>query len=187
MIFKNTSSPNLKDIDLTNDDFLEAMRSLDPSSAPGPDNIPAFFYKNYAEELVYPIMKIWRISRDTGLLPEGTALATITTIYKGGDKDKPANYQPVAITNHLTKIFEIILRTTLSITSKIIIGYNLINNAQHVFKSGRSTVNQLLRYYNSILTKPKEGSIVDSIYLDFAKAFDKVDHNIILLMPRASV
>ena len=86
------------------------MKNLYPSPAPGPDNIPAFFYKDYAEELVYPIMKIWRIALDTGLLPEGTAQATITPIYKGGDKNKPANYRLVALTNHLTKIFERVLR-----------------------------------------------------------------------------
>ena len=57
--FKSTSSLNLEDIELTKEDFLEAMKNLDPSSAPGPNNIPAFFYKDYAEELVYPIMKIW--------------------------------------------------------------------------------------------------------------------------------
>ena len=65
------------------------MKNLDPSSALGPDNIPAFFYKDYAEELVYLIIKIWRFSLDTGLLPEGTAQPIITPIYKGGDKDKP--------------------------------------------------------------------------------------------------
>ena len=51
-------------------------------------------------------MEIWRISPDTGLLPEGTALATITPIYKRDDKGKPADYRAVALTNHLTKIFE---------------------------------------------------------------------------------
>ena len=90
--FKSISSPNLEDIELTKEDFLEAMKNLSPSSVSGTDNIPALFYKDYAEELVYPIMKIWRISFDTGLLPEGTAQATIAPIYKGGDKGKPANY-----------------------------------------------------------------------------------------------
>ena len=51
-------------------------------------------------------MKIWRVPLDTSLLPEGTAEPTIIPIYKGGDKGKPANYRPVTLTNHLTKIFE---------------------------------------------------------------------------------
>ena len=56
-----------------------------------------------------------------------------------------------------------------------------MNDTQCGFGSGRSTVSQLLRCYNSALTKLEEGSIVDSIYLDFAKAFGKVDYNILLL------
>ena len=87
-------------------------------------------------------MKIWRICLDTGLLPEGTALATITPIYKGGEKSKPANYRPVTLTNHPTKIFGRVLR-------KAIVNHleqhNLMNNTQHGFRSGRSTISQLCR------------------------------------------
>ena len=57
---------------------------------------------------------------------------------------------------------------------------NLMNKTQHGFRSGRSTISQLLHYLDSILTKLEEGKEVDSIYLDFAKAFDKVDHQILL-------
>ena len=52
------------------------MKNLDPSSATGPDNITPFFYEEYTEELVFPIMKIWRVSLGTSLLPEGTAQPT---------------------------------------------------------------------------------------------------------------
>ena len=47
--FKSISSPNMEDTELTKEDFQEVLKNLDPSSAPGPDNIPAFFYKDYAE------------------------------------------------------------------------------------------------------------------------------------------
>ena len=60
-----------------------------------------------------------------------------------------------------------------------------MNNTQHGFRSGRSTVNQLLRYYDSVLTKLEEGSKEDSIFLDFAKAFKKVDHNILSLKAKS--
>ena len=82
--FKSISSPNLEDVELRKEDFLEAMKNLDPSLAPGPDNIPAFFYKDCAEESVYSIMKIWRIFLDTGLLPERTAQTTIGDSALGG-------------------------------------------------------------------------------------------------------
>ena len=55
-----------------------------------------------------------------------------------------------------------------------------MNQSQHGFRAGRSTITQLLSYYDDILTKIEEGKCVDSIYLDFSKAFDKVDHQILL-------
>ena len=80
------------------------------SSAAGPDGMPAYLFSTFAEELAYPIFKIWRRCLDSGKMPEGPIKATITPIHKGDDKGDPANYRPVSLTNHLTKIFERVLR-----------------------------------------------------------------------------
>ena len=168
---------HLLDIDITEEQIREAVKSMNASSASGPDGIPAFLFKDYIDQLLYPILKIWRTSLDTGNLPEGTALAVITPIFKGGVRSAPANYRPVSLTNHLTKIFERVLRKALVKHLEI---NGVMNPTQHGFRAGRSTISQLLRYYDDILSKLEEGGEVDAIYLDFAKAFDKVDHNILL-------
>ena len=54
--------------------------------------------------------KMWQASLESGKLPESTAQAIITLIYKGGVKSNPVNYHPVTLTNHLTKIFERIIK-----------------------------------------------------------------------------
>ena len=171
----------LNDIEVTTEEMIAAMKSIDASSSPGPDEIPSIIYNNYSEELAYPATKIWRLSLNTGRMPEGTILAIIAPIYKEGDKSMPSNYRPIALTNHLTKIFERLLR-------KEIVNHlernNLMNTTQHGFRAAHSTISQLLRYYDSILSMLEEGHCVDTIYLDFAKAFDKVDHNILLMKLR---
>ena len=83
----------------------------------------------------------------------------------------------MALTNHLTKIFERVLRKSIN---DYLDANNLMNPSQHGFRSGRSTITQLLNYYESIMDILIQGDSVDSIYLDFLKAFDKVDHNILL-------
>ena len=55
-----------------------------------------------------------------------------------------------------------------------------MNKNQHGFRSGRSTITQLLKFFDDILIKLENGEEVDVIYLDFAKAFNKVDHNALL-------
>ena len=54
-----------------------------------------------------------------------------------------------------------------------------MNSKQHGFRSGRYCVSQLLEHHNKIEELEKSNN-VDVIYLDFAKAFDKVDHGILL-------
>lgn len=173
----SSSSSGYHNSDLTEGKLLDAIKEMNANSAPGPDGIPAFFYRDYADILVKPIQKIWRMSLDSGTMPEGTAQAVITPQHKGGSRCDPANYRPVALTNHLTKIFERVLR-------KDLVNYlesnNLTNDSQHGFRAGRSTITQLLSYQDDIINKLETGEEVDSIYLDFAKAFDKVDHGILL-------
>ena len=167
----------LADVVMTKEMFVEAMKNIDPTSAPGPDGVSAYVYHHFAEELAQPVMNIWQQSLALGLMPEGTILAIITPIFKSIDKSVPANYRPVALTNHLTKIFERVLK-------KIIVKHmedkDLMNRTQHGFRKHHSTVTQILTYYDSILTMLEAGHAVDSVYLDFSKAFDKVDHQILL-------
>ena len=162
-------------LDITEKLIIEAVNSISSFSAAGPDGIPAQFYKDYASALSLPIKIIWEASLKTGKLPEGFALATVKPFDKGGEKSDPSNFRPIALTNRLTKIFERILHSVLvSFLDK----NNLFNSSQHGFRKYCSTITQLISYFESIITSLEEGNLVDAIYLDFAKAFDKVDHNI---------
>ena len=58
--------------------------------------------------------------------------------------------------------------------------YTLYNPSQFGFRPGRSTIFQLLAAHDNIFFNLENGRSVDVIYLDFAKAFDKVDHTILL-------
>ena len=57
---------------------------------------------------------------------------------------------------------------------------NLFNDSQHGFRAGRSCLSQLLEHFDTVLSILEDGSNADVVYLDFAKAFDKVDHKIVL-------
>ena len=57
---------------------------------------------------------------------------------------------------------------------------DLLDPNQHGFRKGRSCLTQLLKHYDSILQNYNSGAETDVLYLDFAKAFDKVDHNLLI-------
>ena len=78
---------------------------------------------------------------------------------------------------YLIKIFERVLR-------KILVSHieqnNILPDGQHGSRSMRSTLTQLLGHWDSILDGLVEGEGVDSVYLDFSKAFDKVETGVLL-------
>ena len=167
----------LTDIDIKEEDMTTAVQSIPTWSAPGPDGITPLLLKDYVKEIAPALCLLWRKSLDTGIMPDGTNLAHITPIFKGGAKCEPVNYRPVALTNHITKAFEKILKHEIVMDQS---KHQYLNNTQHGFRSGRSTLTNLIEYYESILLLLQHHQDVDSIYLDYSKAFDKCDHNIIL-------
>jgi hypothetical protein len=150
---------------------------LDRISAAGPDGVPAILLKECKSTIARPLYLLQRKFLDEETTPHILKTSTITPIFKKGDQGQPANYRPISLTSHVIKIFEKIVR-------KKLIDHleenNLLNQNQHGFRSGRSCLSQLLSHIDTILSYLEKGQNVDAIYLDFSKAFDKVDHFILL-------
>ena len=176
-IFQDEKLDDLNDIEITEKDIIKAIEDLDENSAAGPDGIPAILLKNLKEVLALPLALMLRKSIDEGRIPEVFKLAYVTPIHKGGSKQNPEQYRPVSLTSHVIKIFERVIKKKIMAH---LIGKQKLNDGQHGFVPGRSTQTQLLCHYNDIYEAMIEGKRLDTVYLDFAKAFDKVDHNILL-------
>ena len=109
--FQTEDSPNtLSDFWFNEKDIEKACMQLSSSSAPGPDGVPAALLKNCKEQLSLPLYHLWRSSLDCGIIPEELLLVTICPIHKGGPRSSPKQYRPVALTSHLIKVFERVLR-----------------------------------------------------------------------------
>ena len=101
-------------------------------------------------------------------------VADVVPIFKKGMKSVPGNYRPVSLTSHIGKLMEKFIKE--EITSHLD-RYDLLNDTQHGFMRGRSRLTNLLTYMEGVTRMLDEGKNVDIIYLDFAKAFDKVPHH----------
>ena len=106
-------------------------------------------------------------------------LAAITPVFKTGDRTTPSNYRPISLTSVLSKVLERIIRKQVS---SFIDKKGCLNSTQHGFRnrSGRSCLSDLLSVFDDIMHMLEDGGSVDMVYLDFSKAFDKVDHGILL-------
>jgi hypothetical protein len=173
----STMGHDLVDITFTEEDFINAIDELSNNSSSGPDGIPSIFLKKCKSSVSVPLTMLWRKALDMGVTPLLVKIAHIIPIHKGDHRGLAANYRPIALTSHLVKLFEKVIR------NKIVSFLEencLLNPSQHGFRRGRSCLSQLLDHYDKILSMLEQGLNVDVIYLDFAKAFDKVDHQILL-------
>lgn len=171
------------DIEITNivftaRDIENVITGLRTCSAAGPDQIPAVLLKNCATAVSVPISMLWKASLETGQIPKTLKHGNITPIHKGGDRTDPRQYRPVALTSILIKVFERIVANHLI---NYMNEHSILNPGQHGFLKGRSCISQLLQHREDILCALEKETGVDVIYLDFAKAFDKIDHNILML------
>lgn len=168
---------NLDHIDFNVEDIKKAIKDIPTNSAPGPDGITPKILKDCKDVLSYPLYIMWKKSVDSGEIPYLCKKSFIVPIHKKGDRDKPGNYRPISLTSQLIKLFERILKKHLV---NHLESNSLIGNFQHGFRKGRSCLTQLLDHYTEIFNNINSGNNVDVIYLDFARAFDKVDHRILL-------
>ena len=158
--------------------IIDAISEIPASSAPGPDGIQTSFWKKCAIELVVPLQMLFIQYLESGIIPDYLKIAAIVPIFKSGDKSLPSNYRPISLTPILMKIFDRVIRkqVTQFLTER---GY--LNSSQHGFREGRSCMSALLSVYDDLMLMFTESSCsVDMIYLDFSKAFDKVDHGVLL-------
>ena len=89
------------------------------------------------------------------------------------------NYRPVCLTSVICKLLERLIK------DRMVVRHKLLNPSQHVFPNARSCLTNMLCFLEVITKWLDEGSPVDSIYLDFQKAFDKVPHQRLLLKLKA--
>ena len=171
------SSPILDDIIFTQNDIISAIKQMGEHSASAEDDIPSFLIKNCPEAISYPILIIWRDSLKSGIIPQAFKNQIITPVFKKGSKAIPANYRPISLTSNIIKIFERIIRDHLVQHLEL---NKILCKHQHGFRKCRSCLTQLLKHIDTILNNFLNGQDTDSIYLDFAKAFDKVDHKILI-------
>jgi hypothetical protein len=167
----------LSDIILSVDDVLGAIKETGRFSAPGPDKFPALILRECKDALAPTIAKLWQLSLETSDIAEMFRSQSIIPIFKKGSKAVAANYRPVSLTSHLIKLCERIMRNQMV---SFFERNNMFHTDQHGFQKGKNCLTQLLHHIEDIMCDLNLDRNADVLYLDFSKAFDKVDHKILL-------
>ena len=147
------------------------LSSLDVKKSTGPDQLLSRFLKEVASEVVVPLTNLFNYSLQHKVVPLAWKRSHITPIYKGGAPDDPSNYQPIAV------LPENIVATQLSMFLEL---NNLLHPHQGAYRCGKSTEDILLLAVDHIAALLDKGSVVCAAFIDLRKAFDSLDHCLLL-------
>ena len=92
------------------EDITSAINEISPTAAAGPDGFPAILLKNCKEALAVPITILWKKCFVEGTIPHSLKQSMIAPHHKGNSKADAVNYRPIALTSHIIKIFEKVLK-----------------------------------------------------------------------------
>ena len=141
------------------------------------NSIPNFMFKHVASEISPLLSDLINESFAKGSFPDVLKIARVIPIFKAGQKDVISNYRPISTLPFLTKIFERVVSVRLT---NFFLRFGILSEQQFGFRKGRSTVDAVLRYTDEVYEALNYGQSVVSVLLDLSKAFDTVDHQILI-------
>jgi hypothetical protein len=158
-------------------EVYKIILSLKNTNSVGYDGISTTVIKSSAEYLATPLSYIINISLSQGVFPDAFKLSIVRPIHKKGDVTNIKNYRPIALIPVLSKIFErVIYKTVYSFLEK----YNILNPQQYGFRQGKSTNLAIFELLNLVTDSIDNRQNVCAIFMDLTKAFDYVDHGLLL-------
>lgn len=133
--------------------------------------------KTNKNQLAVPLATLFNHSISSGKFPHYLKHATVIPIHKKGTKDDLKNYRPISLLSVYSKIFEKLIK-------KFLINYldskSIISLEQFGFRHGLSTFDALITFNEKIYTTLDSQNSLLGIFIDFTKAFDTVNHDILL-------
>ena len=143
----------------------------------GVDNINTKTIKTLATYIIEPLEYIFNLCIETSIWPDALKNAEIIPIYKSSNKNYPQNYRPISLISNLAKILEKIIYNRLY---NFITSCNILSNNQYGFVRNKGTKDALQRITNILYNNLDKSKPTAITFLDLAKAFDTVNHKLLL-------
>ena len=153
------------------------IKSIKSTSACGVDNIPIAVIKHVANNISPVLSSLINYSFQTGSFPDALKIAKVVPVFKNGDKTLLNNYRPISLLNSFSKIFE---KAFLSRLTSYLNKDKLLADEQFGFQKNRSTQQALTSFIDIVTEALDNKNYVIALFLDLSKAFDTIDHNILL-------
>ena len=164
---------------VTQQEIVDHLANLNCRKASGSDDISPRLLLEFRHSLCVPLCHIFNISLTHGHFPHQWKQAVIQPLFKQkGNRAAPSSYRPIALLPCVSKVFESLVRKQLL---QHCLEVNCLPDEQYGFLPQRSTVWQLLSVLQDWVEAIDHGQAVHALFIDVAKAFDRVDHRLLCL------
>ena len=153
-------------------DLIQNLKSNKASNG-----IPNKCVKLAVDHISEALTKVFNYSLVQGIMPDVLKVSRVTPIDKGGDAADPSNYRPISTLYSFAQIFEKLVYLQVSAYLE---KYNILNKFQFGFRKGRSTEQAIVEISDNLKKAIDNNLYTCGVFLDFAKAFDTVNHQILL-------
>ena len=161
-------------------DAVEVTRivaSLNNSHSTGHDEINTYLLKKIIGGIIIPLVYIFNLSLSSGIFPSIMKISKVIPVYKKDDAILFSNYRPISILSCFSKILERLVYDRLY---TFLTDNNLINDAQYGFRKFHSTEFAIVKLYDRVSSALAKHEHVIGVFMDLSKAFDTLDHSILL-------
>lgn len=162
---------------ISESEVISVFMGLNNSKSADADDIVIKPVKYVIEDIAGCLTQIYNLCLSQGLFPKQMQLAKVSVLHKKGSKNEFTNFRPVSILPVFSKGFEKMILSRITNFSE---QCNILHDAQYGFRKHRSTEMALLEQKEFVLESLENKEVALGVYVDFTKAFDYLNHSILL-------
>ena len=158
-------------------EIINIVSKLKNKKSSGFDEIDNVILKSIILSIVDPLVHIFNLSLLHGKFPNLMKIAKIIPLFKKGDKLELGNYRPISLLTSFSKLLEKIIFARMTSFLK---RYDILSRFQFGFREKHNTTHALLSFIEKVALSIDSSSHTVGVFLDFSKAFDTINHDILL-------